>query len=212
MSEQMKLDKHNLSNDLLNKDKAAIKKKPYTLNSDKVEAETRAWLKKRGVTTDQIAELVLFLQHKYFPELTLDYCKYSVEQVLLKREVQNAILTGIQLDVLAEEGKLIPTLQEMVENDEGLYGVDEIVALSIVNVYGSIGFTNFGYVDKMKPGILERLNDKNSGEIHTFLDDIVGAIAAAASSRIAHRKQAEREEDMVKMRALQQAETDEVIN
>lgn len=177
-------------------------RKPYSLDSEKVEKATREWLKKRGVTLEHIAELVLFLQKKYYPDLTLEYCRYSVDQVLMKREVQNAVLTGIQLDLLAEQGKLIPELQEMVENDEGLYGVDEVLAFSIVNVYGSIGFTNFGYVDKMKPGILEYLNDKHDGEIHTFLDDIVGAIAAAASSRIAHRKQAEVEEDHEKMRLL----------
>lgn len=45
-------------------------------------------------------------------------------------------------------------------------------------------------MDKMKPGILKHLNDKHDGEIHTFLDDIVGAIAASAASRIAHQKQA----------------------
>jgi len=175
-------------------------KKPYSLNSEKVEQTTREWLHKRGVTLDHIAELVLFLQKKYFPDLTLELCRYSVDQVLMKREVQNAVLTGIQLDLLAEQGKLMPALQEMIENDEGLYGVDEVLAFSIVNVYGSIGFTNFGYVDKMKPGILEKLNDKHDGQIHTFLDDIVGAIAAAASSRIAHRKQAELEHDLEQMR------------
>ena len=30
-------------------------------------------------------------------------------------------------------------LQTIIYNDEGLYGVDEIVALSIVNVYGRLG-------------------------------------------------------------------------
>ncbi|MCM3746759.1 phosphatidylglycerophosphatase A [Paenibacillus pasadenensis] len=166
----------------------------YALNSQAVAQATAEWLSKRGITKSQIAELTLFLQKDYYPDLSLDECERNVEAVLSKREVQNAILTGIQLDVLAEEGKLIPPLQEMIHNDEGLYGCDEILALSIVNVYGSIGLTNFGYVDKLKPGILVRLNDKNDGEIHTFLDDIVGAIAAAAASRIAHRKQAEREE------------------
>ena len=116
----------------------------------------------------------------------MEECKYNVDRVLTKREVQNAILTGIQLDILAEEKKLSQPLQQTIETDESLYGVDEIIALSIVNVYGSIGFTNYGYIDKQKPGILERLNDKSTGECHTFLDDIVGAIAAAASSRLAH--------------------------
>ena len=61
------------------------------------------------------------------------------------------------------------------------------MALSIVNVYGSIGFTNYGYIDKVKPGILADLNSHESGAVHTFLDDLVGAIAAAAAaSRLAH--------------------------
>ncbi len=77
-------------------------------------------------------------------------------------------------------------LQEILFQDESLYGIDEIIALSIVNVYGSIGFTNYGYIDKIKPGILEKLNSHEGGSVNTFLDDIVGAIAAAASSRIAH--------------------------
>ncbi len=169
--------------------------KPYSLDSEKVEAATREWLRKRGVTIEQIAELVMFLQSQYFPDLTMEFCIHNVEQVLRKREVQNAVLTGIQLDILAEQKQLIPALQDMIEHDEGLYGVDEVLAFSIVNVYGSIGFTNYGYVDKLKPGILKKLNDKTDGNIHTFLDDIVGAIAAAASSRIAHRKQAHFEEE-----------------
>ncbi|HTG67825.1 MAG TPA: phosphatidylglycerophosphatase A [Candidatus Udaeobacter sp.] len=165
----------------------------YSLNSRKVAEATDEWLIKRGVTKMAIAELVHFLQKDYFPDLTPEDCMMHVDAVLSKREVQNAVLTGIQLDILAEEGKLMAPLQDMIKHDESLYGCDEILALSIVNVYGSIGFTNFGYVDKLKPGILVKLNDKKDGEIHTFLDDIVGAIAASAASRIAHRRQAERE-------------------
>ena len=152
-----------------------------------LEKAARTWLTNRGIKLEDIAELVYFLQVKYHPDLTIETCLENVERVIRKREVQNAILTGIQLDLLAEEKKLAPPLQDIIERDEGLYGVDEIIALSIVNVYGSIGFTNYGYIDKQKPGILESLNDKSSGKCHTFLDDIVGAIAAAASSRLAHR-------------------------
>lgn len=165
----------------------------YSLNSKKVAEAARRMLAERGVTVEEIAELTHYLQSKYYPGLTMEQCIESVESVLVKREVQNAILTGIQLDIMAEKGLLEPALQEMVAHDEGLYGIDEIMSLAIVNVYGTIGLTNYGYIDKAKPGILARLNDKSTGEIHTFLDDIVGAIAAAASSRIAHRKQAENE-------------------
>lgn len=167
----------------------------YSLNSKKVAEASYQWLQERGVRIDDIAELTFFLQKNYYDSLTMEECKASVEQVLSKREVQNAILTGIQLDILAEEGKLLSPLQEMIENDEGLYGCDEILALSIVNVYGSIGLTNFGYIDKLKPGIVKQLNDKSGPRKHTFLDDIVGAIAASASSRIAHRKQEEKEKE-----------------
>ncbi|MFC0523872.1 phosphatidylglycerophosphatase A [Pontibacillus salicampi] len=150
-----------------------------------LEKKAREWLTERGVTVDDMADLVYYLQSKYHDELSLDECRHNVERVISKREVQNAIVTGIQLDVLAEKGMLEAPLQQTIDSDEGLYGVDEIIALSIVNVYGSIGFTNYGYIDKQKPGILQKLNDKSNG-CHTFLDDIVGAIAAAASSRLAH--------------------------
>ncbi|WP_243355617.1 phosphatidylglycerophosphatase A family protein [Bacillus litorisediminis] len=150
------------------------------------EQTAREWLQDRGVTIKDIAELVMVLQEKYHKDLKIETCMANVEKVLSKREVQNAILTGIQLDRLAEKKILEEPLQTMIEVDEGLYGVDEILAFSIVNVYGSIGFTNYGYIDKLKPGILKQLNDKSSGKCHTFLDDIVGAIAAAASSRLAH--------------------------
>ncbi|TYR78691.1 phosphatidylglycerophosphatase A [Priestia megaterium] len=152
-----------------------------------MEKKARKWLTNRGVTIHDIADLVFYLQKKYHPNLTIDECEYNVERVISKREVQNAILTGIQLDVLTEKGLIEEPLQSILKKDEGLYGIDEILALSIVNVYGSIGFTNYGYIDKQKPGILEELNDKSSNQCHTFLDDIVGAIAAAASSRLAHR-------------------------
>ncbi|MFA8437416.1 phosphatidylglycerophosphatase A [Pueribacillus sp. YX66] len=157
------------------------------MTHDPVAIAARKWLMERGVTIDDIAELVHFLQKQYHPGLTLKLCRENVERVLSKREVQNAIITGIELDRLAEKNLLSEPLLDLVKRDEGLYGVDEVIAFSIVNVYGSIGFTNYGYIDKKKPGILKKLNDHSNGNCHTFLDDIVGAIAAAASSRLAHR-------------------------
>lgn len=50
-----------------------------------------------------------------------------------------------------------------------------------------IGLTGFGYLDKIKLGIIGKLNDDEQG-IHVFLDDLVAGIAAAASARIAHRR------------------------
>lgn len=143
-------------------------------------------LEQRGVSLEAIANLVMFLQKDYLPDLTLPLARESVTTVLHKREVQNALITGIQLDISAEHHALLEPLQTIVAQDEGLYGVDETMALSIVNVYGSIGLTNYGYIDRVKPGILSILNAHDPENIHTFLDDLVGAVAAAAAARLAH--------------------------
>lgn len=144
-------------------------------------------LQDRGVDLDCIARLVLELQLPYNPQLSLAECRENVKKVLEKREVQNAILTGLVLDTLAEKGMLPEPLQSILVRDDPLYGMDEILALSIINIYGSIGFTNFGYLDKVKSGILTNINAKQEGIVNTFLDDIVAAIAAAAAARLAHQ-------------------------
>lgn len=146
-------------------------------------------LQKRGVELAYIASIVYELQTHYHPDLTLDDCLKSVQQVLAKREVQHAIYTGIALDLLAEQKALPEPLQSIMEKDEPLYGVDEIVALSVTNVYGSIGLTNFGYLDKTKLGVIGKLNAHDT-QIHVFLDDLVASVAAAAAARIAHQHHA----------------------
>ncbi|MBY6274713.1 phosphatidylglycerophosphatase A [Symbiobacterium thermophilum] len=152
-------------------------------------------LEDRGVTLREIAKVVYEIQKSYYDSLPLEECLESVEAVVKKREVQNAILTGLALDMLAEEGKLPEPLQSIVAGDDFLFGVDEIVALSITNIYGSIGLTNFGYLDKTKPLVIGRLNSHKNGGCHTFLDDLVSAIAAAAASRIAHARRPSNNED-----------------
>lgn len=163
--------------------------------SSELEQAALDLLLQRDVTIEEIAELVYDLQTPYLPNLTMEICIDNVHAVLRKREIQNAILTGIELDILAEKKMLSSPLQEIIENDEGLFGIDEILALAIVNVYGSIGLTNFGYLDKLKPKVIKRLDaHKDDDEVNTFLDDIVGAIAAAAASRIAHANPTESSE------------------
>ena len=159
---------------------------PSFVRSEDLKRATLGALASRGVTLEQIAEIALFLQKDYVPGLAMDICLKNVEHVLDKREVQNATLTGIELDMLAEKGALGEPLQSILRADESLYGVDEILAMSILNVYGSISYTNYGYVDKIKYGCLARLNAKDGNRVNAFLDDLVGAVAAAAASRIAH--------------------------
>lgn len=147
-------------------------------------------LKERGIEVEEIAKLVLDLQYPYRNSLTLERCIKTVNEVLGKREVAYAVLTGIAIDKAVEAGKLDEEINKIIKNDDSLYGIDEILALSIVNTYGSIALTSFGYLDKKKPGIIGKVDKqgKERIECHTFLDDIISAVAAAASSKIAHEK------------------------
>jgi len=153
-------------------------------------------LEERGVKLSDIAEIVLELQGPYNKGMTLEMCLESVKAVLEKREMQHAILVGIELDCLAEKGLLSEPLQSIVESDEGLFGCDETLALGSVFGYGSIALTSFGHLDKNKPGIIRKLDTKSGKNVHTFLDDLVASIAAAAAGRIAHRMRDEQEKMM----------------
>lgn len=159
----------------------------YQVHSEDVTKAANEALERRGVTNEDIAKIVLEMQLPYNEGLTIEHCKESVESVLRKREMQHAILVGIELDELAEQGKLSRPLQQIVGSDEGLFGVDEMIGLGAVLTYGSIAVTTFGHLDKNKIGVIRKLDTKVGGQVHTFLDDLVASVAACASSRIAHR-------------------------
>ncbi|HSI67508.1 MAG TPA: phosphatidylglycerophosphatase A [Planococcus sp. (in: firmicutes)] len=159
----------------------------FRAHSDEVTKATHEALERRGISNEAIAEIVLEMQFPYNDGLTIAHCMESVESVLRKREMQHALLVGIELDELAEAGKLSRPLQQIVGSDEGLFGVDEMIGLGAVLTYGSIAVTTFGHLDKNKVGIINHLDTKSGGTVHTFLDDLVASIAACASARIAHR-------------------------
>ncbi|KGA96822.1 hypothetical protein AJ85_20905 [Alkalihalobacillus alcalophilus ATCC 27647 = CGMCC 1.3604] len=160
-------------------------KKP--VQCDVVEYSARKKLEERGVSIEDIAKIVYEMQVPYNPNLTIEDCYESTNAVLLKREIQHAILVGVELDQLAEEKKLSEPLQSLIDSDEGLFGVDETIALGSVFGFGSIAVTTFGYLDKQKVGIIHELDNRKE-QVHTFLDDLVASIAASASARLAHRQ------------------------
>ena len=73
------------------------------IHSDEVAKAAQAALIRRGVSIEDIAKIVYEMQKSYNKGLTLDHCVHSVERVLRKREVQHALLVGIELDELAEK-------------------------------------------------------------------------------------------------------------
>lgn len=142
-------------------------------------------LAKKGVTPRSIAEITYELQHGFLPDITIETFEEVTINVMHKRELLNNVMVGLYLDKMANEGKLDEPLQTIVAHDMGVFGVDETLALQIANMYGAIGITNFGYVDRIKPGIIGKL-DTSPTDVNTFIDDIVGAIAAAVAGKLAH--------------------------
>ena len=94
-------------------------------------------LSSRDVKLEDIAECVKLLQGKYIEDLSDEDVMNNILAVLSKREVQYALLTAIELDMLCEEGKYHDKeLEHDVLNDVGLYGIDEVLAYGICNIYG----------------------------------------------------------------------------
>ncbi|WP_138159623.1 phosphatidylglycerophosphatase A [Peptoniphilus catoniae] len=157
-------------------------------NTNELYKSTLAALESIDVKIEDIAKIVYDLQIEYNDKITLQECIDNVTKVLEKREVMHAVLTGLAIDKAVEKGEFPEPIQSIIKKDAGLYGVDEILPLGIVNLYGTIGLTNFGYLDKKKVGIIKEIDmrKRDLKNVNTFADDIVAAIAAAAAARIAH--------------------------
>lgn len=145
-------------------------------------------LKNRGVSLDDIAEIAFHQQSKWKDDISYQDCFESVEKILSLRDVFHILQLGAEIDRLTEEKLIQGPMQQILATDLGMFGIDELFGLELAGMYGTIGKTNFGDIDVNKPGIVAKLNSdgKEGNEAcHTFLDDIVGAIAAAASTRVA---------------------------
>lgn len=142
-------------------------------------------LKERGVNLRDLAVDAYDLQKEFIPELTVDECYESLITVLHKRKLLNNAMVALELDRLAEAGAIAEPLQSIIENDAGVFGVDEALALQISEIYGTIGATNFGYLDRVKSGIIKQF-DTDENHVNTFIDDLLGAIVAAVCGKVAH--------------------------
>ena len=145
-------------------------------------------LRERGVSVEEIAEIAHMQQSKWSSEISMRDCVDSVEKILSLRDTFHILQLGAEIDRLTEEGLIREPIREILHADLGMFGIDELFGLELAGLYGTIGKTNFGDIDVNKPLIVAKLNkDGKAGteKCHTFLDDIVGAIAAAASTRVA---------------------------
>lgn len=143
-------------------------------------------LQERGVDLHDLAQIAYDLQSEFIPSLTVNECYENLLEVMHKRELLNNAMVALELDRLAEEGALCQPLEDIVKNDAGVFGVDEALAIQIAEIYGTIGITNFGYLDRVKKGIIKHY-DRDNDHVNTFIDDILGAIIAALCGKLAHK-------------------------
>jgi len=169
------------------KEKVIKMKKRLIFTTEEMKELNIKTLKSRGVEVNDMAEIAYRQQSKYSSNVTMDLCIRSVERVLSFRDVFHQVQFAAEVDRLAEEKAFKFPMQDILHDDLGLFGIDETLGLDLSGFYGVIGITNFGDIDVNKTGIIAKLNEegKKEGVCHTFLDDIVGAIAAAASTRVA---------------------------
>jgi len=144
-------------------------------------------LKERGVTVKEIAEITHLQQSRYTEGISMQLCIESVEKILSLRDTFHFVQLSAEIDRLVEEKAFRSPIQDILHDDLGLFGIDETLGLDLSGLYGTIGQTNFGDIDVNKVGVISRLNEegKKEGVCHTFMDDIVGALAAASSTRVA---------------------------
>ena len=146
-------------------------------------------LKQHHIELHDIALIGYNSEKNYVAELTVEQVEAAVISILHKRVVQHQIWVALELDRLAEAHLLESPLQDLVENDDTLFGVDETLGTAIAMSFDTIGVTNYGYIDKIKVGLVGELDrkGKTTAAVTTFADDIVGALAAAAASKVAHK-------------------------
>jgi len=166
----------------MNIDKTKIiysREEMYELNKERLES--------RGVTVEEIAKIAFNQQSRFTKNIDLEVCIESTRKILSYPDAFHMIQLGIEIDELCEKGLLSHPIQDILKADLGLFGIDELFGLELAGNFGIIGKTNFGDIDVNKPGIINKLNEegKEPNKCHTFLDDIVGALAACASTRVA---------------------------
>lgn len=144
--------------------------------------------KNKGITLEDIATITYNSQKQYMPELTVEIITHVIDTMLNKDEVQDVVQTAISLDKMVEENRLPEPLNSKIKQDAGYFGLDELLVSAIYQLYGTVGVTNYGYIDKIKPSIIGDIDyrGKHTEETTTFLDDVVGALAGGACGYWAH--------------------------
>lgn len=147
--------------------------------------------KELGISYSEIIDSAIEHQSKHFKSIPRSVAVERFSSIMHKREVLNIIMTALALDDLANKGMLPEPLQEVVAEDNGLFGVDELLGVGLSQYFGTISTTNYGYLDVNKTNTAKHLDSlqKSGKSITVFIDDIVSSLTACLESSIAHTLQ-----------------------
>lgn len=144
------------------------------------------YLNTKGVTEKSIGELAMGLQKKFLPEVPLEKYISATLEISRKWDILNCCMVGIALDKSASNKQLDEPLQTIMDEDLGVFAVDEVLAYyGFATLYGGIGITSAGWLDKEKSGIIAKLDQDNTS-VNVFLDDLIVGLVACVSAKIAH--------------------------
>lgn len=144
------------------------------------------YLNSKGVTEEDIGKLAMGLQKKFLPEVPLEKYISATLEISKKWDILNCCMVGIALDKAASNKQLDEPLQTIMDEDLGVFAVDEVLAYyGFATLYGGIGITSAGWLDKEKSGIIAKL-DKDKNSVNVFLDDLIVGLVACVSAKIAH--------------------------
>lgn len=159
--------------------------KKYSYPDLELYTYVRNELNKRNINEQTVGAAAYELQHEYLPDLTADDFGRELNNILSKREVLNILAMGLTIDNFAQNKQLPSPLQDIMENDAGVWQLDEMFAVSIAQLYGMLSVTNFGYADKTKVGWAASL-DNSPDHITVFADDLFLALVSAVIGRCGH--------------------------
>lgn len=141
-------------------------------------------LRERGITLEDMVTtgLELFVPHPGVEtkERASELLREELIELMSDVNVASLVLAGLRLDEDAKRS-LIPGLSSLSYfKDPTFLVADEVLGMSIANYCaGTLGQFEYTRFDRAKPGILSRLSP--------FVDDVIGALVASASSRMYSR-------------------------
>lgn len=158
-----------------------------TLNERRLHfREIEEVLQNRGIFVEEIADSLVDTWKSSEIKLERKAAIRTIKRALNDPAMQFSILLGLEMDQLAEKGKLSDAVRQIITKDDPLCNIDELVAKAALQRLGSEAIDRFHALDvKKSNNYLKQLD--SSGQVNMFADDLVIAILVMAEMDLKNR-------------------------